>query len=118
MIIRRLAECPEVTVMDGSIMRELANAATEKRSFGYSFARMIVKPGQKTIPHRLKVSETYYILSGSGMMHVGGEIEEVEAGCFIEVPPMAEQWIENIAKIDLAFICIVDPAWRKEYEII
>ena len=34
------------------------------------------------------------------------------------VPPTSKQFIENIGKGDLKFLCIVEPAWRQEDEII
>lgn len=118
MRIRRVAECPAFTAGDASILRELANAATEERAFRYSIARALVRPGAKTVPHRLRTSEAYYVLQGAGRMHIDGDSAPVEAGCFVEIPPMAEQWIENTGPEDLVFLCIVDPAWRKEDELV
>jgi len=118
MRIRRLAECPEFIGGDDSILRELANAATEERGFRYSIARALVRPGTKTAPHRLKTSEAYYILRGAGRMHIDGESAPVEIGCFVEIPPMAEQWIENTGSEDLTFLCIVDPAWCTDDELV
>jgi mannose-6-phosphate isomerase-like protein (cupin superfamily) len=34
----------------------------------------------------------------------------------VYIPPKAKQCITNFGKTDLTFICIVDPAWRKEDE--
>jgi len=117
MRIRKLAGCREFITGDGCAMRELANAATEERSFRYSFARAVVKPAGKTIPHALKTSETYYILEGRGRMHIGRESADVGPGDFIDIPPMASQWIENTGPSDLVFLCIVDPGWRQEDEL-
>jgi mannose-6-phosphate isomerase-like protein (cupin superfamily) len=49
-------------------------------------------------------------------MHVDDEAAAVHAGHAIYVPPGALQWIENSGATELAFLCIVDPAWREEDE--
>jgi mannose-6-phosphate isomerase-like protein (cupin superfamily) len=118
MRITKLSECVEFIAGDGCSLRELANAATESRAFRYSFAHAVVKPAQKTAPHRLKTSETYYILEGRGRMHIDREAADVGPGCFIDIPPMASQWIENTGPAALVFLCIVDPGWRKTDEIL
>lgn len=118
MRIQRLSDCRAFVAGDGCTLRELANAATEERAFRYSFAHAVVAPGQKTAPHALKTSETYYILEGRGRMHISREAVDVGPGCFIDIPPRASQWIENTGETDLVFLCIVDPAWRKEDEAV
>ena len=49
-------------------------------------------------------------------MHIDNELEKVYAGQAIYIPPNSVQYIENIGKSDLKFLCIVDPAWKKEDE--
>ncbi len=34
------------------------------------------------------------------------------------VPPNSKQFIENTGKSDLKFLCIVEPAWRADDEIL
>jgi mannose-6-phosphate isomerase-like protein (cupin superfamily) len=118
MKIKHLKDCPPFKAGDGCELRELANAATEKRAFRYSLAHAIVAPGQKTMPHRLRTSEVYYILQGNGVMHIDQETFLITAGDMVDIPPMASQWIENTSGDDLVFLCIVDPGWRKEDEIV
>ncbi len=118
MRIKKLSDCPEFIAGDGCTLKELANAATEERAFRYSFAHAVVAPKEKTLPHALKTSETYYILEGRGRMHIFRESVDVGPGCFIDIPPKASQWIENTGTEDLVFLCIVDPGWRKEDEMI
>jgi len=38
------------------------------------------------------------------------------AGDTVYIPPRAKQQITNSGSVDLAFLCIVDPAWRSEDE--
>lgn len=118
MDIKRLLDCAPFTAGDGCTLRELANAATEKRAFHYSLAHAVVKAGQKTKPHQLRTSEVYYILSGTGRMHIDSEVAFVSSGDMIDIPLMSRQWIENDGADDLVFLCIVDPGWRKEDEIV
>ena len=116
MIIRDLKDCREITAGDGSALRELLRPDQGPFQFDYSLARAVVKPGGKTNPHRLKNSEVYYILEGRGLMHIEQETAEVSAGQAVYVPPFHIQSIENTGAIDLAFLCIVDPAWKPEDE--
>lgn len=66
--------------------------------------------------HRLISTEVYYILAGEAWMHVGVESAKVGPGDAIVIPPETEQWIRNTGKVQLEFLCIVDPAWRVEDE--
>ncbi|MDD4941067.1 MAG: cupin domain-containing protein [Candidatus Omnitrophica bacterium] len=118
MLIRRLKDCPEFIAGDGSILRELLHADKGPFAFRYSLAHARVKPGAATAPHALKTSEVYYILEGRGRMHIGGESSVVSAGDAIVIPPRAVQYIVNTGAADLVFLCIVDPAWKKEDESI
>ena len=36
----------------------------------------------------------------------------------VYVPASSKQNIENVGKADLRFLCIVDPAWKSEDEVI
>ena len=42
----------------------------------------------------------------------------VAPGAAVYIPPNAVQSIENIGSEPLAFVCIVDPAWQPENEIV
>jgi len=114
--IKRLRECGEFVSGDGCRLRELLNANTENSAFRYSLAYAVVSAGQKTAPHRIRTSEVYYILEGQGLMHIEAETAEVKAGDAVDIPPRSLQYIENTGLDDLIFLCIVDPAWRKEDE--
>lgn len=116
MFIRRLKDCNEIIAGDACRLRELLNAKADKRAYRYSLAQAVVGPGDRTKPHALKTSEVYYVLEGTGRMHLGDETAEVSPGCAVDIPPGAVQWIENTGTGDLVFICIVDPAWCPEDE--
>jgi mannose-6-phosphate isomerase-like protein (cupin superfamily) len=116
-LIRKLADCPSIVAGDRTRLRELLHPDRD-HSFGgrYSLAHAVVAPGRQSIRHRLKADEVYYILSGRGKMFIDAESAEVEPGDAVEIRPGSIQWIRNIGNSDLAFLCIVDPAWRAEDE--
>ena len=116
MLICRLRDCDEFIGGDDSILRELLHPAKAGIDIRYSLAQATVKPGEKTKPHRLKTTEVYYLLQGHGRMHIGDEAADVAAQSVLYIPPHAVQWIENTGKVDLVFLCLVDPAWRREDE--
>lgn len=101
---------------DGTHLREVLHPGKVPADIPYSIAHAVVKAGEASIPHSLRGSEVYYILEGSGVMHVDGEEADVASGTTVYVPTNATQHIENTGTGDLAFLCIVHPAWRAEDE--
>jgi mannose-6-phosphate isomerase-like protein (cupin superfamily) len=97
-------------------LRELLHPEKADLQIHYSLAHAKVAKEQKTIPHKLKTSEVYYITAGQGLMHIDEEAFEVGPETVIYIPPGARQYIENTGDSDLEFLCIVDPAWREEDE--
>lgn len=118
MLVQKLKDCAEFIAGDGTQLRELLHPDKQQLELRYSLAHATVPMGKTSTPHSLKTSEVYYILSGKGEMHINGEAQPVEPGDAIYIPPNARQFIRNIGEELLVFICIVDPAWRKEDEIV
>jgi len=118
MIVRRLEDCEEFVAADGSALRELLHPTKHPAEVRYSLAHAKVAAGQSTMPHRLASSEVYYVLAGHGTMHIDREVRPVEMGCAVYIPPASVQHIENAGDTDLVFLCIVDPAWRAEDEVV
>ena len=116
MFIRDLRTCDEIIAGDETILRELLHPGKAALGIRYSLAHATVKPGQSSVPHRLKTSEVYYILEGQATMHVDDESAEVHSGQAVYIPPNSTQYIQNTGNLDLKFLCIVDPAWRPEDE--
>jgi mannose-6-phosphate isomerase-like protein (cupin superfamily) len=116
MFIKKLKDCPEFIAGDGCMLRELLHPDKADLRFRYSLAHATVKPGQTTWLHRLATSEVYYILAGEGIMRINDEASSVGPGDAVYIPPHAAQQITNAGTADLVFLCIVDPAWRKEEE--
>ena len=118
MFIVDLPDCPVFTSGDNAVLREILHPDKALLALRYSLAHAVVKPGEATTPHRLKTSEVYYIMGGQGEMHIDDEAAGVRAGHTVYIPPDAMQHIRNTGDGDLVFLCIVDPAWRPEDEII
>jgi len=118
MFIRSLSSCPEFTAGDNCRLRELLHPDKAGLAVRYSLAHAVVAPGQTTWLHALGTSEVYYILSGRGAMRIDGETAPVKPGDAVYIPPRARQQITNTGAGDLVFLCIVDPAWRREDEVV
>lgn len=116
MFIKELNDCIDFIAGDNCRLREILHPDKEAFSLRYSLAHAVVKPGDTTWLHRLRTSEVYFILEGEGIMHIDGESSAVMKGSTVYIPPHASQNITNSGTEDLIFICIVDPAWRKEDE--
>jgi mannose-6-phosphate isomerase-like protein (cupin superfamily) len=118
MLVRKLKECEEFIAGDNTLLRELLHPDKQSIALRYSLAHAILPVGKTSQPHSLKTSEVYYILSGVGEMHIGDEVRMLESGDALYIPPAAVQFIRNVGSEPLVFICIVDPAWRKEDETV
>lgn len=118
MLIKQTKDIEPFVAGDGTILREIINPNDKNIEIRYSLAHAIVHPGDITKRHRLKSSEAYYIIQGKGLVEINNERTTVENGTLIYIPPMASQCIKNIGDIDLIFLCVCDPAWKKADEII
>ena len=118
MFIKTLSDLPEFIAGDNTVLRELLHPAKAPLDLRYSLAHAVVQPGLSSFRHSLLTSEVYYILEGEGLMHIDDEQQAVFPGQAIYIPPRAVQFITNTGTTDLKFLCIVDPAWRIEDEIV
>ncbi len=119
MLIKDLKDCEAFLAGDKTILRELLHAGKiSNAGFRYSLAHATVRVGESSTSHTLKTSEVYYILEGEGEMHINDETAKVRVGQVVVIPPNAKQYIRNLGSGDLNFLCIVDPAWRAEDEVV
>lgn len=118
MLVISPSNCPDLVAGDKTLLRELLHPAREKVPLGYSLAHATVLPGRQSTPHRLRSSEVYYMLGGNGTMYINDEAQTVTSGQVVYIPPGATQYIANTGEGELTFLCIVEPAWRAEDEII
>ena len=116
MLIKRLKDCKEITAGDRTRLRELLHPDRDPAEMRYSLAVAWLAPGARSQAHKLKTSEVCYLVRGTGLMHIGEEAAEVTPGDAVYIPPGSAQWLENIGKEEIEFLCIVDPAWRPEDE--
>ena len=118
MFVKRSAECEEITANDGCRLRELLHPDRDGSGLPYSLAVARVEPGQATHPHLLREeTEVYYIVRGSGRMHIGEQTEELQAGDAVVIPAGARQWIECTGRDTLEFVALVDPPWRSDHDV-
>lgn len=116
MLIKDSINCKEFVAGDKTTLFELLHPVNDNVDIHYSLAHAMVKPGKMSLPHKLKTSEVYYITEGRGVMYINEDSANVYTGQAIYVPPNTTQYIKNTADKDLKFLCIVDPAWKKEDE--
>ena len=115
---KKIEEIESFSAQEGAQIRQIFSPTDTDNAIQYSLAHCTINPGDSSKPHAMKTSEIFYILQGSGIMHVGTEQKEIIKNETIFVPPMSKQFIENNGEIDLIALCIVDPAWKQEDEII
>ena len=116
-IIRRDDAQPFIT-KDGSTIRELL-AHRNSCIRNQSLAEATVPAGVKTQAHyHPHTEEIYYVLSGSGVMHLGGETRNVQSGDAIAIPIGQIHWIENLADCDLVFLCCCAPGYEHHDTVI
>lgn len=110
-VINRADTVPFIT-KDGSEIRELLahrNSGIRKQSL----AEATVPPGSITTAHfHPETEEIYYILSGSGLMTIEGEVRVVVPGDAIAIPPGKTHYIENRGSEPLRFLCCCAPGYE------
>lgn len=111
--VKKLDQCSEFTANDGCRIREVLHPKNDPLELPYSLAVARVEAGKRTYKHRLRETEVYYILAGSGRMHIDEGSREVTADDAILIPPGTVQWIENTGTDELRFIALVNPPWSE-----
>jgi len=111
--VKNLSECKEIIANDGCRLQELLHPGKDPVELPYSIAVARVEIKKSTYRHRLEQAEVYYILSGTGRMHIDEDARKVSQGDVILIPPGSVQWLENDGKTEIQFIAIVSPPWTK-----
>ena len=74
-----------------------------------------VAPGVTTRLHTVQGTiERYIILTGTGLVEVGGETAPVASGDRVIIPAGVSQRITNTGASDLEFYCLCTPRFRAE----
>jgi len=118
MSIRKNSETEEIQGNEGTKIQQYFHPHNTLNEIGYSLARFILEPGKRSLLHKLKSSEIYYILHGKAVLSIDGKKYVLNEDDSAYVPTMSEQFIENVGIGDLKFLCIVEPAWKQEDETI
>jgi mannose-6-phosphate isomerase-like protein (cupin superfamily) len=118
MSVQKNSEIPYVDGSEGTKIKQYFHPHNTLNGVRFSLAQFTIKQGKRSLRHKLQSSEIYYILEGTGVMRINEESFTVGRDDSVYVPPMSEQFIENTGEGDLRFLCMVDPAWKTEDEII
>lgn len=119
MIKKSIAAIPPFMAGDHTLIREVLHPKNEAVPMSYSLAHAELEAGKASLPHRLmERSEVYIILEGEGTAYVDGQATHLKTGDVLFIPAGAEQYLDNTGTQTVRFLCIVDPAWSKETEIV
>ncbi len=119
---RRRAETVDAYAPDGSEIRDLVGRA--QGATRLSLAEALVPPGQRTrkVYHQTVYEEVWYIVRGSGTMHVQApgssdeEVFDVAPGDAVLILPRHGFWVRNTGDDDLVFLCCGSPPWPGDDE--
>ena len=119
MIKKNIAAISPFTAGDDTLIREVLHPQNEGVPMSYSLAHAELEAGKASLPHRLmERSEVYIILEGEGTAYVDGQATHLKLGDVLFIPAGAEQYLDNTGTQTVRFLCIVDPAWSPETEVV
>lgn len=118
MTVKKLQDIDVIEGEEGTKIRQIFHPHNTQSGIRFSISHFILGPEKKSRIHKMKSSEVYYILEGAGILHIDEERHLVAKDQAVYIPPLSKQYIENTGKGDLKFLCLVDPAWRKDDEIL
>jgi mannose-6-phosphate isomerase-like protein (cupin superfamily) len=117
MIIVSRKRAGVINTAHGSELRPLIDRTTSGIT-QCSLAEEILPPGTAVTPHHHRqIEEIYYIVSGQGLMTVGDEIREVEAGDAVYVPCGHRHTLENTGTQPITLLVACGPAFFYEDEV-
>jgi len=116
MIIKKLQNLNKIDGNEGTIISQIFHPHNTLSGIRYSVSHSTIQPGKRSKRHKMKTSEVYYIVEGTGVINIDAESQTVSKDDSVYIPPFSVQFIENTGNTDLKFLCIVDPAWRQEDE--
>ncbi len=118
MSLRKNSEIDSIQGNEGAKVKQYFHPHNTLNGINYSLAQFILESGKKSKFHKMKSSEIYYVLEGSGILHINDELHHLEKDDSVHVPPNSKQFIENVRANDLKFLCIVEPAWKTSDEVL
>ncbi len=118
MSLRKNSEIEYIQANEGTKIKQYFHPHNTLNGINYSMAQFTLEAGKKSKLHKMSSSEIYYILEGSGNLKINEDTYQLEKDDSVYVPPNSKQFIENIGSINLRFLCIVEPAWKADDEIL
>lgn len=118
MSLRKNSEIESIQGNEGTKIKQFFNPQNTQNKINYSIAQFTLEQGKKSIIHKIKSSEIYYILEGRGDLSVGEDTFHLQKDDSVFVPPNSKQFIKNTGTEDLRFLCIVEPTWNAKDETI
>jgi len=118
MSVRKNSEIKSIQGDEGTKIKQYFHPHNTLNGINYSIAQFTLGPGKKSKLHKMSSSEIYYILEGSGDLKIDEDTHHIEKDDSAYVPPNSKQFIENTGSINLKFLCIVEPAWKAEDEVL
>jgi len=118
MSLRKNSEIDSIQGNEGTKIKQYFHPHNTLNGINYSLAQFILESGKKSKLHKMSSSEIFYILEGIGILHVDSESHHLEKDDSAYVPPNSKQFIENVGTNDLKFLCIVEPAWKADDEVL
>ena len=118
MSLRKDSEIKPIQGNEGTEIKQYFHPHNTLNGINYSLAQFILESGKKSKLHKMSSSEIFYILEGTGILHVDDESHHLEKDDSAYVPSNSKQFIENVGTNDLKFLCIVEPAWKADDEVL
>ncbi|AJW70602.1 cupin domain-containing protein [Nitrosopumilus adriaticus] len=118
MSVQRNSEIKSIQGNEGTKIKQYFHPHNTLNGINYSIAQFTLESGMQSKPHKLKSSEIYYILEGSAVLTVDEEPHKIEKDDSLYISPNSKQFIKNVGSGDLRFLCIVEPAWKAENEVL
>ena len=118
MSLKKCSEIQSIQGDEGTRIRQYFHPHNTLNGISYSLAQFTLESGKRSKLHRISSSEIYYILEGCGRLVINDDTYHLQRDDSAYVPPNSRQFIENTGLIDLKFLCIVEPAWRADDEIL
>ena len=120
MIIADLSQIEGRTYPARRRTQNLAGGASPIQTENFSMGQVTLEPNGGQVPwHNHEQEEVYFIVSGTGQMCLGGEMETMTAGQMVYIPPGEYHQLTNTGEAPLVFLYCYGPAgdvahWRQE----
>ena len=118
MITKKIQDTEPINADEGTEIRQIFHPHNTLDGIRYSLAQSTIQPGKKSKSHKMKTSEVYFVLEGKGVLHIDDVPIIIEEHQSVFVPPFSIQYLENTGNEELKVLCIVDPAWKKDDEVL